>query len=76
MLSRMKRVIGRMKLDDIEPMALGIEQAQLGRIFIGKPRLLEHMRGAPSFSEPGQGRDLGVRAVRVDRVLQRAIATE
>ena len=42
-----------MELDDIEPMAFGIEQAELRGIFIGKPRLLEHMCGAPPFSEPG-----------------------
>ena len=31
-----------MELDNIEPMALGIEQAQLRRIFVGEARLFEH----------------------------------
>ena len=69
-------VIGRMKLDRIAAITLGVKAMELRRIFVGLPRQREHVGGAPLLTEGGERGQFRSRAVRFERVLQRHVARE
>ena len=69
-------MIGRMKLDDVAPKALGIEAAQLRRVLVGEPALLGHLGRTPQGPERGQLRFGASRAISRDRIDQRPVGGE
>jgi len=56
-------VIGRVKLDEIAAIALGVECFQLRRILVGLAPELEHVGAAPMLAEGGERGRVALAAV-------------
>ena len=69
-------VIGRMKLDDVEPPALAVEGFQSWRVLVREPPALEGGRAAARFTECGQPLDRYAAAFAVDGFPERPVAGE